>query len=56
MKYRYIGRVGWRFERKMQDAWIGLYWDRVTWNDIHAWVCFLPFLPLHLRWIRRRKA
>ncbi len=43
--------VGWRaqFEFKIQDAWIGAFWKRIG-NCVDLWVCFIPFVPLHVSW------
>ena len=35
-----------RVEVKVQDAWIGFFWDRKA-DGWHAWLCLLPCLPLH---------
>lgn len=45
-----------RFEFKIEDAWIGLFWKHGyantdagcvrLWTDI--WICFVPCIPLHL--------
>ncbi len=43
-----------KFERKVQDCWIGVYWR----NDVnthaqalHIWICLLPVFPLHMVFI-----
>lgn len=49
-----------RFEAKLEkrDAWVGLFWDRkqsssdpfgdgIVWDDLHIYVCPLPFVVLH---------
>lgn len=51
-----------RWERKLQDAWIGAYWQRDHWwggtiaaldDDgvphlaFNLWICLVPFLPIH---------
>jgi hypothetical protein len=46
-----LGFVSARFEFKVQDCWVGVYWNRghvVT--DVY--VCLLPMLPLHIAWPR----
>lgn len=44
-----------RFEWKLADMWVGLYWSRERLADMsdhlfHVWVCFLPCIPLHICW------
>lgn len=39
-----------RVERKMQDAWVGVYWDRAP-LALDVWVCIVPMLPIHFGWI-----
>jgi hypothetical protein len=51
MTYRDVGRLGWRFEFKPADCWIGVFWSRGEDEPpslLHVWVCLLPMLPLHL--------
>lgn len=41
-----------RFERKVQDCWIGVYWKKNTHiGALHVWVCILPCFPLHMVFI-----
>lgn len=48
----------WRFEYKIQDMWIGAYWDSVRddrgISSFDLWICFLPCVPLHVAWERRK--
>ncbi len=40
-----------RFERKLQDCWIGAYWEKKPGeyaNRLDVWICLLPMLPFHL--------
>jgi len=54
-----------RLEWQPRDLWIGAYWerrwarpedgppqDRQRYRVYDLWVCALPCLPLHLRWLR----
>lgn len=36
-----------RFEWKLADMWIGVYWRRERYT-LHIWICFLPCIPLHV--------
>jgi hypothetical protein len=36
-----------RFEFKIQDFWLGVYWKQRG-NGLHIWMCLLPCLPLHI--------
>ena len=48
-KYRDIGTYIWRFEFKLQDMWIGLYWTRDKKAEaFDVWICFIPCFPLHI--------
>ena len=45
-----------RFEFKLADMWIGLFWKKGFDSNyggkipsLDVWVCFLPCIPLHLR-------
>jgi len=48
------------FEYKLQDLWIGLYWqhtnaklvdgDKPMFTEI--WICFIPCFPLHITVVR----
>lgn len=37
-----------RFEFKLQDFWIGVYWSRGRLEAFDLWVCIIPCLPLHI--------
>jgi hypothetical protein len=45
-----------RFEWKLADMWIGVFWKTTTIRDddgekpmwLDIWVCFLPCVPLHI--------
>lgn len=47
-----------RFERKLADLWIGLFWKRerlcessgINYHFLHVWICFVPCFPLHACW------
>ncbi len=41
-----------RFELKLQDLWIGVYWRRRE-HQIDIWLCLLPCVPLHITWLSR---
>lgn len=43
-----------RLEFKLQDCWIGAYWDRENYF-VHLWICLIPMLPLHLWWPYREE-
>lgn len=34
------------FEFKLQDFWIGLYWENRN-HDIDIWLCIIPCFPIH---------
>ncbi|HUX15162.1 MAG TPA: hypothetical protein VMW52_01735 [Phycisphaerae bacterium] len=41
------------FQLKKCDLWVGVYWRRSakrggSWLEV--WICFLPCLPLYVRW------
>lgn len=47
----------WRFERKVEDAWVGVFWRRdvgtsddgiISYRYLDIWICIVPCLPLHL--------
>lgn len=46
-----------RWEWKVADAWVGVFWHRGSWSQagstdgrtLDIWVCILPMLPIHLR-------
>lgn len=40
-------RVILRLEFKIQDMWIGVFWD-LRGSDFHLWMCLVPCFPLHL--------
>jgi hypothetical protein len=47
----------WRFEFKVEDAWVGAFWKHQPWTNggferFDLWVCLLPCVPLHVWWIR----
>lgn len=45
-----------RFERKLEDFWVGVFWRETTvqigwWDEpniTEIWICFIPCLPLHI--------
>ena len=51
-----------RFEWKLQDLWVGLFWKRgrdewfesgdafFTCERLDVWICVLPCVPLHIVW------
>jgi hypothetical protein len=55
-------RIGARFEFKIEDSWIGVYWRRsiktfvtgerwvvvVKQPRLDVWICFVPWFPLHV--------
>jgi len=51
----YASYSGWKFEFKIQDGWIGYYWQIEKCNSTHdqfdLWICLIPFIPLHLWWL-----
>ncbi len=34
-------------EWKLQDLWIGAYWDNRTYI-FHLWICIIPCVPIHI--------
>lgn len=56
MKGLHLWRLEWLCE--MRDAWVGLYWswesvqygcdDPVCTEELHLYLCLLPFLPIHV--------
>lgn len=42
-----------RFEFKLEDFWIGVFWRHGELNS-HVWICLIPCFPLHLEWRRER--
>jgi hypothetical protein len=36
-----------RFEVKLADMWIGVFWRRSE-HVLHIWICFVPCIPLHI--------
>ena len=58
-------KVALKFEKR--DAWIGVYWNRsplfmfeggsmyIEADLTEVYVCLVPFLPLKISWIKRRK-
>jgi hypothetical protein len=46
-----IGRWRVRLEFKPADLWLGLYVaPDETWRSGSAWLCLLPWLPVHVDW------
>jgi hypothetical protein len=44
-----------KFERKLEDLWIGAFWKRDGLNlTTHLWVCIIPCFPLHVTWWKFR--
>lgn len=41
-----------KFEFKIQDCWIGVFWKQDNQGINHAWLCVLPCIPLHIQWER----
>ena len=45
-----------RFEFKLADLWVGLFWKRepawrhYPWSRTHVWICLVPCFPLHIEW------
>lgn len=44
-----------KFEFKLEDLWIGAYWERKwlatmphTTERWDVWICFIPCFPLHI--------
>ena len=45
----FYGLIRFRFEFKLQDMWVGVYWLRsLTLRQTDIWICLLPCLPLHI--------
>lgn len=43
----------WRFEWKLEDLWIGVFWKTDRTQTFDIWICILPCLPLHgTRWFQ----
>jgi len=36
-----------RFEFKLQDFWIGLFWKKLE-NQTDIWICLIPCFPIHI--------
>lgn len=53
--WRKVGRVSWRwrFEFKLPDFWIGVFWRQTASDFLDVWICFVPCLPLHLQFFKR---
>lgn len=58
--------AGIRLEIDPHDLWWGLFWKRRRWPTIvtgadhpgwqyHVYVCFVPCLPVHVWFVRRRR-
>jgi hypothetical protein len=50
----------WRIqlERKVQDAWIGVFWNTTIgpsgrWAVLDVWITVIPMLPIHLFFNRK---
>jgi hypothetical protein len=41
-----------KVEWKLQDFWVGAYWERDPRWGLDVWVCIIPTLPLHFGWRR----
>lgn len=51
-----------RLEFKLPDLWIGAFWKTTDLEPrafrtrrVDLWICFLPCLPIHLRWHYTRR-
>ena len=38
----------WRFEWKLPDLWIGVFWKHGKFGDFDIWICLIPCVPLHI--------
>lgn len=56
-----VARMKARFEFKLEDFWVGVYWKKSTFVDgstvcvykrLDIWLCILPCFPLHITWAR----
>ncbi len=51
-KYLGVRHIDACFEIKVQDCWIGVYWEhRHIYEHVHSlhiWICLLPIFPLHI--------
>lgn len=36
-----------RVERKWEDAWIGVFWQRKL-GYLHVYICIVPCFPIHI--------
>jgi hypothetical protein len=36
-----------RIEFKLQDMWIGVYWQK-KYACLHIWICLVPCFPIHI--------
>ncbi|MBL1176936.1 hypothetical protein [Pantanalinema sp. GBBB05] len=39
-----------QLEFKPQDFWMGAFWQRKE-KVQHVWICLVPMLPIHFRWL-----
>jgi hypothetical protein len=52
-----------RLEFKIEDLWVGLFWKSKyqaagggKWerSEYDLWICLIPCVPIHLRWVSPR--
>ena len=41
-----------KVEWKIQDLWVGVFWERRPHWGLDVWVCIIPTLPFHFGWRR----
>lgn len=37
----------WKFEFKLEDFWIGVFWKRGKLGEFDLWICIMPCVPFH---------
>ncbi len=35
-------------EFKLQDMWVGAYWQKSFERDLDIWICLIPCFPIHI--------
>lgn len=37
-----------RLEFKLQDCWVGIFWQGWVYNAQETWICIIPMFPIHI--------